>query len=406
MYFVFVCIFLLASVTRFAIAETLLNHEILNLYVHTDSPKNWFSYISALLHNYLKFSLAQQSKGQKNSYFTKSVKKLMNRIKIIRMLSSTTQITTTQYKCFSSATVIIPLGRAMKQDFSDILHDGSNPCFKGGFDEYYFHIHTWIFALDRQLRLNITFTHIRIVISHLDTCYIGNVTVGTFDPSKNSKFKFVYCGILSNIPNYPKMRNVDIMVSIRPYVQYIVVFSYGVIDPDRTISLRPQIDKAINPQWFLHFPTAKKYLQFVHLKVEKYNVIVLSFEKFIHSLYEVFDGPGRRSEALKLGSQTKHVTSTFQCVIFLIGSVNRLDSKPNVNVFQYLKTSNKKMEERFLPRNMTLRLSNTQACDTDDKVCVFELSTESEFQFNISIVNLSHTYTKRHHVYLWWFSSL
>ena len=281
MYFVFVCIFLLTSMTRFAIAETLLNHEILNLYVHTDSPKNWFSYISALLHNYLKFSLAQQSKGQKNSYFTKSVKKLMNRIQIIRILSSTTHITTTQYKCFSSATVIIPLGRAMKQDFSDIFYDG-NPCFKGGFDKYYFLIHTWIFTLDKQLRLNITFVHVRILISYLDTCHVGNVTVETFDPSENSKFKFVYCGIMSNIPNYPKMRNANIMVSIRPYVQYIVFFSYGVIDPDRTISLRPPIGKAINPEWFLHFPAAEKYLQFIYLKVEKYNVVVLSFEQ-IHS---------------------------------------------------------------------------------------------------------------------------
>ena len=237
MYFVLVCIFLLASVARFAIPETLLNHEILNLYVYTDSPKNWFSYTRALLHNYLKFSLAQQTKGQKNSYFTNSVKKLMNRMKIIRMLSNTTQVTMTQNKCFSSDTVTFPLGRAMKQDFSDIFYDG-NPCFKGGFDEYYFLIHTWIFTLDKQLRLNITFAYVRILISYLDTCYIGNVTVETFDPSENSKFKFVYCGIMSNIPNYPKMRNVGIMFSIRPYVQYILVFSYCVIDPNRTISLR------------------------------------------------------------------------------------------------------------------------------------------------------------------------
>ena len=220
MYFVLVCIFLLALVTRLAITETLLNNEILNLYVYTDPPKNWFSYIRALLHNYLKFSLAQQTKGQKNSYFTDSVKKLMKRIKIIRILSNTTQVTMTQNRCFSSDAVTTPLGRAMKQDFSDIFYDG-NSCFKGNSDEYYFHTHTWIFTLDKQLRLNITFTHIRIVISHLDTCYIGNVTVGTFDPSENSKFEFVYCGIMSNIPNYPKMRNVDIMVSIRPYVQYL-----------------------------------------------------------------------------------------------------------------------------------------------------------------------------------------
>ena len=177
----------------------------------------------------------------------------MNRIKIIRILSNTTQVTMTQNKCFSSTTVTYPLGRAMKQDFSDIFHDG-NPCLKGGYDEYYLHIHTWIFTLDKQLRLNITFAHVRILINYLDTCYIGNVTVGMFDRSENSKFKFVYCGIMSNIPNYPKMTNVDIMVSIRPYVQYIVIFSYCVIDPDRTISSRPQIDKAINPKWFLPFP--------------------------------------------------------------------------------------------------------------------------------------------------------
>ena len=87
------------------------------------------------------------------------------------------------------------------------------------------------------------------------------------------------------------------------------------------------------------------------------------------------------------------MTSTFQCVIFLLMSVHRLDRKPNVNLFQYLETSNNKMEERFLPRNMTLKLSNTQTCDTDDKICLIELSTKNKFQFNISIVNLSHTYT-------------
>ena len=74
-------------------------------------------------------------------------------------------------------------------------------------------------------------------------------------------------------------------------------------------------------------------------------------------------------------------------------SVNRLDRKPKVNLFQYLETSSNKIKERFLPVNMTLKLSNTQACDTDDKVCVIELSTENEFQFNISTANLSHTYT-------------
>ena len=122
-------------------------------------------------------------------------------------------------------------------------------------------------------------------------------------------------------------------------------------------------------------------------------MIVLSFANHNNSPYGVFDGPGRRSEALKLGRQSEYVTSTFQCVIFLLVSVKRLDRKPNVNLFQYLETSNNKMEERFLPRNMTLNLSNTQTSDTDDKICLIELSTKNKFQFNISIVNLSHTYT-------------
>ena len=392
MYFVFVCICLQASIIRFVSAETFLNHGIIKFHVHRDSPKNWFSYIRMLLHNYLKFCFAPQTKGEKIRYFTNGVKKLMDRIKIIRMLSNTTQITMTHNKCFSSDTVTNPLGRVMKQDFSDMFHK-SNQYFKGGFNEYYFHTHSWIFTLDKQLRLNITFTHIRIVINNLDTCYIGNVTVRTFDPSENSKFQFVYCGILSNIPNYPKMRNVDIIVSIRPYVQYIVIFSYGVIDPDRTISLRPQIYKTNKLEWFVHFPTTNKYLQFLHLKVEKYNVIALSFANHIRGQYEVFDGPGRRSKALILRNQTDYITSTFQCVIFLLVSINRLDRKQKVNHLKFLETSKNNVEERFLAENRTLKLDNAQTCDTDDRICVIELSTKNEFHFNISIMSLYHTYT-------------
>ena len=285
----------------------------------------------------------------------------------------------------------MPLGRVMKQDFDDIFYD-NNPCFKGGLDEYYFHIHTWLFTLDKQLRLNITFTHIRIVMGYLDTCYIGNVTVRTFDPRDNSKYEFFYCGIFSDIPNYPKMKDVDIILSIRPFVQYIVIFSYCVIDANRIISLRPQIDKTIKPEWFVHFPTGKKYLRFINLKVRKYNVIVLLFTNHIKSVYEVFDGPGRRSEALKLGNQTEYVTSTFQCAIFVLLSVNHLDAKSNVSLLKYLETSNNKMEERFLPGNITLKLGNAEICDARDKICVIQLSTKIEFHFNISIVNLSHTY--------------
>ena len=391
MYFVFACICLQTSITRFVSGETLLNLEILKFHVHEDSPKNWFSYITILLHNFLKFCFASQTKGENTHYFTNGVKKLMNRINFIRILSNTTQITLTLNKCFSSDTLTMPLGSAMKQDFSDIFHESSQ-CFKRGSNEYYFHTHTWIFTLDKQLRLNITFTHIRIVISHFDTCYIGNVTVRTFDLSENSKFQFVYCGIHSNIPNYPKTKNVDIMVSIRPYIQYIVIFSYAVIDPDRTISSRPQIEKTIKLEWFVYFPTTKKYLQFLHLKVEKYNVIVLSFANHINSPYEVFDGPGRRSKALKLRSQTEYVTSTFQCVIFLLVSINRLGRKPKVNHLTYLERYNDKIEEKFLAENMTLKLDNAQTCDTDDRMCVIELSTKSEFHFNISIMSLSHTY--------------
>ena len=68
----------------------------------------------------------------------------------------------------------------------------------------------WIFKLDKKLRLNLTLHHIHFGFRHLHTCAVGELKVIS---DSNNKQVFKYCGIHSNMINYPQNRNVHIFLT-------------------------------------------------------------------------------------------------------------------------------------------------------------------------------------------------
>ena len=100
--------------------------------------------------------------------------------------------------------------------------------------EYYYHIFMWQFYLSRYFRLNITFECISLKFGQLYHCYFGNLSITSFSNTLSQSFQ--YCGIHSNMINYPQYQNIDLTVSLRPHVFYNIKMSYSVIDPDNIIS--------------------------------------------------------------------------------------------------------------------------------------------------------------------------
>ena len=267
--------------------------------------------------------------------------------------------------------------------------------------EYYYNIETWEFTLDKQLRINITFYYIRIIFNVLSECYLGNVTIKSLleNQPRNS---FVYCGVLSNMAHYGMFPDIEITVSLRPYVTYNITLFYGVIDSNATyncphIRFTKQIPHIGNePGWLLYFPTTKQFLQKIHISIARFNTLKITTYANIQNSIQIYDGPGILSKMVLLNiNRTSFETSTFQCVLHIFGKV--LHSTEN-DVIWYVSVHRPALFNRwFNPKTLPTQTYQWDGNYNFQTLLKFELGTNYGFYFNCTIHNFKHNYKGNNH---------
>ena len=175
--------------------------------------KKWFTYVQKFLQNILRKYI--QNKREHN--YLPIIRSQIAFTKVWLHITNNIKLSFWTGEQIENSTIIYPLSKLRRLGHGENLKRGLSK-------DYYYQIFTWKFNLSEYLRLNITFEYMSIMYGKLHQCYIGNISVKSF--TKNLSRHFNYCGIHSNVTIYPWYKNINIQVSLRPFVSYDVVLRY------------------------------------------------------------------------------------------------------------------------------------------------------------------------------------
>ena len=256
----------------------------------------------------------------------------------------------------------------------------------------------FIFKLQLNLRLNITFHHIHIIHHKVkNKCELDYIVVTTFSVEDQ-----VYCGLLSKfivIPPDNQLIGIEIKMWF-PHVYFDVKFFFSVTDPDRVTSeTTKQHDIFMFNSWTVYFPQTGLLLQRLILKVKRFLSLKITVRSTIDTEADVYDGPDLFCSKIKpvTTNETEiihiFITSSFQSIIYLrffYGSANVTDKKDRIDYISQKHTISKTisfMEDGFH------RLSNyDNKCTSNRPVCIIQLQTKQWLYFNITITDMHHNH--------------
>ena len=284
----------------------------------------WFTYVLRFLQN----MLSQYFHGQRKSYYfptmkyqIASIKLWLHRTKEVKFSFWTGEQITISEITYPLST-LRRLGHGENFDKS-ILHTIKK--------EYYYQNFTWEFHLYKNLRLNISFKYIYIVYGKLYHCYFGKLSVNSYNKYQCQHFN--YCGIYSDLENYPWFNMIDIKMVLRPHVSYDIQLSYIVIDPGKIISY-PTNEKS-KLILYTYLPQSTEYKQKFHVQIIKIYFICLTVSAKNNESYEIYKGPDDLADQIKSNNLSLYVSSTFQCMI-KVSSYSFL----NYTIFKYFPKRN------------------------------------------------------------------
>ena len=290
---VFFTLCFLNVLISFCMQETVLNSTMLKKYAFVNVPKEWHRYITKYVQRKLgrrHLNLQVQNIFLKTNTLPRDISQKSNMENIMMYPKGLTRRI-----------------RAMSNNHEDKI----------------------MFVLDRQLHLNLTFHHIHFGFRNLHGCSVGQVTV-----ISHSKIRQVYryCGIYSNLINYPQSRNVSVTstifagVNIKEAHIYNVSIFYSVVDIKRIVTL-PQLKfLRTNLIWNLYLEQNDVRVMRFHITTKKHQLFMVNFTVDSNMTVELYDGPGTLSTNIYMYNQESYKSSTFQCVIHLwIASTKNLN---------------------------------------------------------------------------------
>ena len=335
--------------------------------------KKWFTYVQKFLQNRLRKYI--QNKRHHN--YLPTIRSQIAFIKVWLQIIYNVKFSLWTWEQKANSTITYPMNKLRRLGHGENINGGLSK-------DYYYQIFTWKFTLSKYLRLNITFEHISIMYGKLHQCYIGKISVKSF--AKNLSQQFNYCGIHSNVTIYPWYQNINIQVTLRPFVSYDVMLRYSVIDPDKIISYPAnRHSKLVKWMFYVYLSSSREYKQKLHIQVEKFNCILIIFNDIKNSSHDVYDGPDSVSNQLNPNNKSTYTTSAFQCMVYIsshlfitntslkyYSKVNTITNYVNITQFQNL----------FLnfPSNSSTFLS------------IVKLRTKATNCLNISITNFTNNY--------------
>ena len=224
--------------------ENVLYTTMLKRHAFINAPKEWFRYIS----KYLQVKLRKRHLNLKEQYLS---------IKIN----------------------ILPRDRSPKSNIENIMMypKGLTRRTRAMSDNQEDKI---MFVLDRKLRLNLTFHHIHFGFRNLHDCSVGQLAVISHSTVRQV---YRYCGIYSNLINYPHNSNVSITstvfagLSIKDVHIYNVSIFYSVIDTKRIVSVPKLRSFRRNLIWNLYLEQNDIRVMRFNLVTKKYQVFLINF---------------------------------------------------------------------------------------------------------------------------------
>ena len=169
------------------------------------------------------------------------------------------------------------------------------------------------YNLDYRLRLNLTFHYIHIAYNGLYECFLGSLTVKSFQKS------FQYCGVQSGIVNYPHGNHSIIVLRIAEkgtLILFKILMSFSVISNNNYENLPAKYTPIGIPLWVVYLKG--KYsilvLRFV-ISVHKYERVLLYSSLLSPHFIVVYDGPGNLSPKTVISSSLVFEVKSFQCTI-------------------------------------------------------------------------------------------
>lgn len=371
--------------------EKVIDTSVSNKYLLAAPPKKWSAYIIKFLDKKLHafFIEAQIKVCYTQSFYLFLKYYIYTTRKEICLLSKRSRaVNITKWgkeNSFTEFNETLPVGYLARVGHLENIKP------KEKFKEYYYHIHTWKFILAKELRLKVTFHYISISYNVLQVCYIGNVMLRSFTKSTNAS-EFIYCGMHSNIDIYPEFENVDVKVSLRPYVSYNVTFSFEVIDQNRIITYSYNLDekptKLVGPYCFVQTKTC---LVRYHIETDKFKILTFYVQNWTYDAFQIHDGPGTLSELLNTQERMMYVSSTFQCLVNIFQSFNKSYHSPGR--IHYLTENNSAAENIILNTNTSLEVKYPSEKALSNKIMICNVSTEIGTQINVSVTYFRHSYT-------------
>ena len=221
-------------------------------------------------------------------------------------------------------------------------------------------------------------------------CSHGSISVFTYLNQFTNR-TFIYCGIYSNMENYPPYKNIQIIAAVEIHVGYSFTLKYSIIDRDIKVSLvSTYLTRQFKPDSITFHQIKKIYLLNYFIVTEKYNIIVGYIISTSYHWYKIYDGNPRYSDIIKVISSMGKAyfkTTAFQCLIDLWLS----DMKQTSTHFYYnVKTNLVRKSEYMLP-DMVKRVS--LVIQDKDRIKIdllkIDLVTKDTLHINISITDYS-----------------
>ena len=292
-------------------------------------PKNWFAYVRTLLFTGIEkyFNQFVRSKDwSKNSFILKRSKYLILEMYRANFLKTRKRkkIPFINVKRWTSEikwplSFVAVAGRGTKLTRHRC---GSRPLHNLKVQGHS-HFFTLNFFLDRRLRLKIEINYMYFVLKNIYSCYSGNVSVQSFTLRDTSP-AITYCGIRNYMVVFPHYHNVSILLSLRHYVQFLVLALYTATDVNQSINCNVSNinrDRSITLDFVTYTIPLKIYNKKFHLQVEKWQIMnIIVHLLYVHSIWTV-DGPSTTSydfrEISQNSSRYQFVTSSHHYLIYI-----------------------------------------------------------------------------------------
>ena len=187
---------------------------------------------------------------------------------------------------------------------------------------------------------------------------------------------------------YPQYQNIDLTVSLRPYVFYNIKLSYSVIDPNNIISYPTRVPV----EWVLYFPKRSKFLQKMYILVDTLCFIKIVVTSLFNNTLKIYDRPDFLSKSLKFSPRSIYVTSTFQCIIYMLSNRSIPVVNASYDFLQYL-TEENNITKVFNIDSHKYSLINYPFTKSTPLVLLnLRKTTESNSLLNITIKNFTNNY--------------